>query len=200
MIASLRGPVLALSTTGAVIECGGVGLAITLTPAARKGLRLGEQASLLTHLVVKEDSLSLYGFADDAEREVFITVQSVSGVGPRIALGLLGTLTPTALIQAVASGDVAQLTRVPGIGKKGAQKLILELSGKLGQPLGDTLPGAEPAGALAGQVCQALESLGWPAAAASQAVAEVMAREDAPDEVGGLLKASLRLLGGNRGQ
>jgi len=190
MIASLTGTVLSLSATGAVIECGGVGLAVTLTPAARTGLRRGQAATVLTHLVVREDALTLFGFASDAEREVFVTVQSVSGIGPRIALALLGTMTPDALTGAVAAGDVAALTRVPGIGQKGAQKLILELTGKLGS----LAPGGKAASATAREVSQALVSLGWSSALADQAVAAVLARDDAPTEVGELLKAALRQL------
>jgi len=197
MIASLTGTVLSLSATGAVIDCGGVGLAVTLTPAARTGLRQGHNATVLTHLVVREDALTLYGFASDAEREVFVTVQSVSGIGPRIALALLGTMTPDALSQAVAAGDVTALTRVPGIGQKGAQKLILELTGKLGP-----LAGGRAASAMAREVSQALVSLGWSSAYADQAVSTVLEGPDAPQEVGELLKAALRHLGtagGKRG-
>lgn len=198
MIASLNGQVLALSATSAVIECGGVGLSVTLTPAARSSLRPGESALVLTYLVVREDALSLYGFADDAERQVFVTVQSVSGIGPRIALALVSTMTPEALSRAVATGDVAAITRVPGIGRKGAQKLILELEGKLGQAASDSLAGL-PAGEAAAEATDALVSLGWPRPKARQAMDRVTAAPDAPSEVGELLKAALRLLGGGRG-
>ena len=195
MIAALSGQVISLSATGAVIECGGVGLAVTLTPAARSALRQGEAATVLTHLVVREDALTLYGFASDAEREVFVTVQSVSGVGPRIALALLGTMTPDALTQAVAAEDVAALTRVPGIGRKGAQKLILELTGKLGPLAGVGLTGSQVTGAVAREVSQALVSLGWSGKDAEQAIGAVLAGNDAPNEVPELLKAALRYLG-----
>ncbi|MDR2378882.1 MAG: Holliday junction branch migration protein RuvA, partial [Bifidobacteriaceae bacterium] len=106
MIASLRGPVLSLTAGGAVIECGGVGLAVTLTPAARQRLRPGEEAFVCTHLVVREDSLTLYGFDDAAERDVFVVAQSASGVGPRLALALVSTLGPEGLARAVGAEDV----------------------------------------------------------------------------------------------
>jgi Holliday junction DNA helicase RuvA len=200
MIASLRGPVLALTAGGAVIECGGVGLAVTLTPAARSGLRLGQEGQVTTHLVVREDALSLYGFADDAERRAFLAVQQVSGIGPRIALAVVATMSPDVLAKAVAGGDVAALTRVPGIGRKGAQKLILELSGKLTETGGVSGPGAPAGGdALSEQVTAALTGLGWPQAQAAQAVAKVLAPADAPAEPGEVLRAALRTLGGGRG-
>ncbi|MDR0366158.1 MAG: Holliday junction branch migration protein RuvA [Bifidobacteriaceae bacterium] len=202
MIASLRGPVIALDAGQAVIECGGVGLAVTLSPAARDGLREGTEAHLMTHLVVREDSLTLYGFANRAERDTFVTAQSAPGVGPRLALALVATLGPEGLSRAVASEDLATLTRVPGIGRKGAQKLVLALSGKLA-PAGSA-DGAEagapaPAdSAAAAQVSAALESLGWPSQLAAQAVAKVSADRAAPADVPGLLRAALRELGGTK--
>ncbi|MDR1188013.1 MAG: Holliday junction branch migration protein RuvA [Bifidobacteriaceae bacterium] len=197
MIASISGPVLVLTATSAVIECGGVGLAVTLTPSARDRLRHGETATLLTHLVVREDSLTLYGFADAAERDVFVTVQGASGVGPKLALALVSTLGADGLTKAVASEDITALTKVPGIGRKGAQKLVLSLAGKLAPgTLGVALPGSAGGadGSVTGQVQAALVQLGFPAASAAGAVATVEAEPDAPSDVAGLLRASLRRL------
>lgn len=146
MIAFVSGPVAALAPTLAVIEVGGVGMAVQCTPTTIAGLRMGETARLATSLVVREDSLTLYGFADDDERQVFELLQTASGVGPRVAQAMLGVHSPDALRVAFASGDAKALTAVPGIGPKGAQKLLLELKDKLGAPLGTgALVGAQRA-------------------------------------------------------
>ncbi|MDR1393806.1 MAG: Holliday junction branch migration protein RuvA [Bifidobacteriaceae bacterium] len=205
MIASLRGLVVSLTAHNAVIECAGVGMAVILSPTARDQLRQGEEGNLLTHLVVREDSLTLYGFANSAEREVFTTAQSVSGVGPRLALALISTLGADGLVKAVATEDVAALSKVPGIGRKSAQKLILSLSGKLSGFVshpgsagsGSGLPGSV-SDEMGSQVQAALEGLGWPAAQAADAVAQVQSAPDAPADVAGLLRASLARLGGRR--
>ncbi|MDR2253456.1 MAG: Holliday junction branch migration protein RuvA [Bifidobacteriaceae bacterium] len=200
MIASLRGKVLALTATGAVIECGGVGLAVTLTPTARDVLRQGEEASLVAHLVVREDSLTLYGFGDTAERDVFVTAQSVSGIGPRLALALVSTLGADGLVRAIATEDLGALARVPGVGRKSAQKLVLALAGKLGAvPRGRSAPGAGAGAGVEAQVQAALESLGWAPALAADAVRDVLANGEAlGDDVSGVLRAALRRLGGSR--
>ncbi|KGM08304.1 ATP-dependent DNA helicase RuvA, partial [Cellulomonas bogoriensis 69B4 = DSM 16987] len=132
MIASVRGTVLEVRLDAAVLEVGGVGLHVIATPATLATLRTGEQGRLWTSLVVREDSLTLYGFADADEREVFEVVQTVSGVGPRLALAMLAVHPPDVLRSAVAGEDLAALQRVPGIGRKGAQRLVLELGEKLG--------------------------------------------------------------------
>ncbi|MDR2347948.1 MAG: Holliday junction branch migration protein RuvA [Bifidobacteriaceae bacterium] len=209
MIASLRGTVLALTASGAVVECGGVGLAVTVTPGGRDRLRQGEEGFLPTHLVVREDSLTLYGFADAAERDVFVAVQSASGVGPRLALALVSTLGADGLVKAVAAEDLTALAKVPGVGKRSAQKLVLALGGKLARPgggLGAGLGGAGAAGGAAGrlagdaasQVQAALESLGWDAGAAADGIGQVLAQAEAPTDVPGLLRAALRTLGARR--
>ena len=132
MIASVNGRVAAVSPDGAVVEVGGVGLSVQCTPGTIARLQVGETARLSTSLVVREDSLTLYGFADDDERSVFETVQTVSGVGPRLAQAMLAVHTPDALRRAVAAEDLTALMKVPGVGKKGAQRLVLELRDKLG--------------------------------------------------------------------
>jgi Holliday junction DNA helicase RuvA len=207
VIASLRGTVLALTSQGAVVECGGVGLAVTLTPGGRDRLRQGEEAFLPTHLVVREDSLTLYGFAEAAERDVFAAVQSASGVGPRLALALVSTLGADGLARAVAAADLTALARVPGVGKKSAQKLVLSLGGKLGAlgasgGLGGSGGAAGAAGGVGGdaaaQVQAALESLGWDAGAAAEGIGRVLAGAGAPTDVPELLRAALRALGARR--
>ncbi|MDR1823783.1 MAG: Holliday junction branch migration protein RuvA [Bifidobacteriaceae bacterium] len=203
MIASLNGLVVELGLNTAVIECGGVGYLVNLTPAARQQLRPGEPGRLLTTLVVREDAFTLYGFADDDEREVFAKAQTVAGMGPKLVMALLSAMTPEALRRAVAAEDAKALTRVPGIGGKMAARLVLELAGKLGEP--DAEPGevvaagGPSAGQLAQQVTAALEGLGWNKAQAAGAVDTVLAADDAPTEVGAVLRAALKTLGAARG-
>ncbi|WP_326554136.1 Holliday junction branch migration protein RuvA [Micromonospora sp. NBC_01813] len=200
MIASLRGVVLAVAPDSAVIEVGGVGLAVHCTPGTLANLRLGEQARLATSLVVREDSLTLYGFADDAEKQLFELLQTASGVGPRLAQAVLSVLTPDAVRKAIAGADTATLTRVPGVGKKGAERLVLELRDRIGPvPVGADGAAGVTAGAWPEQVRQALVGLGWTAGQADQAVAAVAESLDGPPPpVPVLLKQAIRLLGRTR--
>ena len=131
MIAQLTGTVRHLTTEKVVLEVGGVGYAISLTPRTSLHITMGTALTLSTTLVVREDSLTLFGFLDAHERDIFETLQSVSGIGPKVALAITGALSPDELAQAIASEDVKTIEKVPGIGKKGAQRLILELKGKL---------------------------------------------------------------------
>jgi Holliday junction DNA helicase RuvA len=209
MIAHVAGPVAAVAPEGAVIDVGGIGLLVQCTPGTLARLRLGEQARVATSLVVREDSLTLYGFASEDERNTFELLQTASGVGPRLAQAMLAVLTPDALRRAVAAEDLATLTSVPGIGRKGAQRIVLELAGRLGAP--GELPGSAPAagGATAvaaawrDQVRAGLVSLGWQAREADQAIAVVEPeltaapdRVDQPDvDVAIALRAALRVLG-----
>jgi Holliday junction DNA helicase RuvA len=205
VIASVRGTVQAVRLDGAVVEVGGVGLLVHATPTTLAGLRVGADATLSTSLVVREDSLTLFGFADADERAVFESVQTVSGVGPRLALAMLAVHSPDTLRRAVDTEDLATLKRVPGIGHKGAQRIVLELAGKLGAPselAGATrAPAATPADRR-GEVVDALVGLGWNAKAAEDAVGGVV-DDDAPPvsdtDVAGLLRAALRALGSGRG-
>lgn len=206
MIASVHGTVLAVRLDAVVVEVGGVGLLVQATPTTSAGLRVGQQARLATSLVVREDALTLFGFGEDDEREVFEVLQTVSGVGPRLALAMLAVHTPDGLRRAVAGEDLAALKRVPGIGHKGAQRIVLELADRLGPPTGTGTPGAgAPTAAPAdqrGQVVEALVGLGWNQKAAQDAVAGVLDGSDEPvgaDEVAGVLRAALRSLGGGRG-
>ncbi len=135
MIAFVRGEVAALTLTSAVLEVGGVGLELMCTPNTLAELRVGQVAALPTSMVVREDSLTLFGFADDDEKQVFELVQTASGVGPKLAQAMLAVLTPDAVRRAVAGDDVRTLTAVPGIGQKGAQRIILELKDRIGAPV-----------------------------------------------------------------
>ena len=210
MISSVRGQVLSISLDHAVIEVGGVGLAVRTTPATLAGLRRGEQARLATTLVVREDSLTLFGFASDEAKELFELVQSVSGVGPKIALALLAVLDPEQLRRALSSGDTMTLTRAPGIGKKGAERLVLELRDRVGAGVAVGGSAAAPGTAVGGpaglawrpQISEALVGLGFTAKQADDATAAVAADADDPavadGDVGVLLRRALGLLGRNR--
>ena len=134
MIAFVRGRVAGLTLSSAVLEVGGVGLEVMCTPGTLAGLRTGQEATLPTSMVVREDSLTLFGFADDDEKQIFELVQTASGVGPKLAQAMVACLSPDDLRRAVAGDDVKTLTRVPGIGQKGAQRIILELKDRIGAP------------------------------------------------------------------
>ena len=204
MIASVAGRVAAVRGDTAVVEVGGVGLAVQCTPSTLATLRPGMNAELATSLVVREDSLTLFGFATADERAVFEVLQSVSGVGPKLAQAVLAVHSPDAVRTAVATDDVGALTLVPGIGRKGAQRLVLELKDKLGGAGGATSDVARMAGAGVGawreQLRAALLGLGWGGREVDEALAAVgpeaeaaLAVGDTPD-VAALLRTSLRLL------
>jgi len=198
VIASVRGPVLSVGLDSAVVEVGGVGLLVHTTPGTAAGLRPGSAASLATTLVVREESLTLYGFADEDERQVFELVQTVSGVGPRLALAMLAVHAPDALRRAVSDGDIHALTKVPGIGKKGAERIVLELRDKIGLPTGAApvvVSGNGSGAPWRGQVHEALVGLGWSAKQAEDAVDTVAADAPADATVATLLRAALRELG-----
>ncbi|MEQ4301913.1 Holliday junction branch migration protein RuvA [Plantactinospora sp. B6F1] len=200
MIASVRGVVAGLSPDGAVIEVGGVGLAVQCAPGTLAGLRVGSPARLATSLVVREDSLTLYGFADDDEKQLFELLQTASGVGPRLAQAVLAVHAPDVVRKAIANADTGTLTRVPGIGKKGAERLVLELRDRIGPiPVGPDGAAGVTAGAWPEQVRQALVGLGWTASQAEQAVAAVAETVDGEvPPVPVLLKQAIRLLGRTR--
>ncbi len=205
MIAHVDGTVSGVAPDGAVIDVGGVGLLVQCTPGTLARLRSGERARVATSLVVREDALTLYGFASEDERNTFELLQTASGVGPRLALAMLAVFTPDALRRAVATEDLAALTTVPGIGRKGAQRIVLELAGRLG-PAGEPSvmaahPGnGAPAASWREQVRAGLVSLGWPAREADQAIAAVEPElTGTPDgqavDVSVALRAALRVLG-----
>jgi Holliday junction DNA helicase RuvA len=175
MIAHLRGTVAGVAPDGAVIEVGGVGMRVQCTPGTLATLKPGEPAQVATSLVVREDSLTLYGFTSDDERNVFELLQTASGVGPRLALAMLAVHSPDALRRAVTTEDLGALTMVPGIGRKGAQRIVLEMKDRLGPPgeSSDGLPfrTAPRAASWRDQVQSGLVNLGWPARDADQAIA-----------------------------
>jgi holliday junction DNA helicase RuvA len=200
MIASLRGRVATVSLDSAVLEVGGVGILVHAAPGTLAELVVGHEASLSTSLVVREDSLTLFGFLTDDERSTFELVQTVSGIGPRLALAMLAVHEPEGLRRAVASDDLVALCRVPGIGRKGAQRLVLELKDRLGPPgLAAAQAKSRPATGTDGrsQVRDALVGLGWSVKAADDALDQVLADDGdgASADVAGLLRAALRTLG-----
>jgi Holliday junction DNA helicase RuvA len=197
VIAFVRGPVAAIGVDSCVIEVGGVGLQLYCHPGTLAGLRPGQESKLATSMVVREDSLTLYGFADDDEKSLFELLQTASGVGPRLAQAALAVLSPDQLRQAVASEDLAMLVKVPGVGKKVAQRLVLELKDKIGAPskmvTGRPLQTTE---AWREQVHAGLVGLGWSARDAEDAVIAVspLAANSAEPSVPDLLRAALRAL------
>jgi len=200
VIAFVRGTVAAVHLTSAVVEVGGIGLELMCTPATLATLRTGAEATLPSSMVVREDSLTLFGFADEDEKQMFELLQTASGVGPKLAQAMLAVLSPDGLRTAIAGDDVKTLTRVPGIGQKGAQRIILELKDRIGAPTRAGLPSG-PLGATGGapwrdQVVQGLTGLGYPtkdAEKAVEAVAQLADATPAPD-VGALLRAALQSL------
>jgi Holliday junction DNA helicase RuvA len=198
VIASVRGPVRHIGLDRVVVEVGGVGMLLHTTPATASALHLGREAQLATTLVVREDSLTLSAFGSDDERDIFEQVQTVSGVGPRIALAMLSVLAPDRLRAAVTSADFATLTKVPGIGRKGAERIVLELRDKLGVPAVAAAGTTAPAGATAvwrDQVAEALVGLGYSAKQADDAVSRAAEAAPADADVSAMLRAALRELG-----
>ncbi len=205
MISFVAGRVASLGPDAAVVEVGGIGLSLTCTPNTLAGLRIGERTQLPATLIVREDSLTLFGFADEDERIVFEQLMSVTGVGPRLAQAMLAVHDPDSLRRAVTTDDLNALVKVPGIGRKGAQRIVLELKDRLGPPRGSaaSVP-AQARHADAGwrdQVHGALLNLGWSAREAEQALEVVQAEADATGietaeaQVSLLLRMALKTLG-----
>jgi len=200
MIASVRGQVTAIDLDHAVVEVGGVGLAVHATPATLATLRRGEQATLATALVVREDSLTLYGFDGVDAKELFVLLQTVSGVGPRLAMAMLAVLHPDALRTALADGNLAVLTQVPGIGRKGAERLVIELRDKVTAVRAAPV-GQPAAGRVRTQVAEALVGLGFAAKAAEQVVDAVLEERSADNggaDTASVLRSALSRLGRGR--
>jgi Holliday junction DNA helicase RuvA len=200
MIASLSGTVLKAGLDAVVLGVGGVGMLVHTTPATAASVRVGQVTDLATTLVVREDSLTLYGFATEDEKHVFETVQTVSGVGPRLALALLAVHDPLSVRRALGAGDIAALTKVPGIGKKGAERLVLELRDKLGVLGGPTdepgLVAHRSTGELwRQQVREALVGLGWTVRQADEALDRVAPQAADGASVSAMLRAALQELG-----
>jgi Holliday junction DNA helicase RuvA len=195
MIAFVRGRVAAVTLSSAVLEVGGIGLELMCTPGTLATLRPGESAVLPTSMVVREDSLTLFGFLDDDEKQTFELVQTASGIGPKVAQSMLSVLSPDDLRRAIASDDVKTLTRVPGIGQKGAQRIILELKDRIGAPSGGRHVVASIGEApWRDQVHQGLVGLGWPVRDAEKAVDAVAPQAGDVPDVAALLRAALRTL------
>jgi len=193
VIASVRGEVIDVALDHAVIEAAGVGYKVLTTPTTLSTLRRGTEARLITAMIVREDSMTLYGFGDADSRDLFMTLLGVSGVGPKIALATLAVYDPQTLRQALADGDVTALTRVPGIGKRGAERLVLELRDKIGPmaPGGVALVGGH---AIRNPVVEALVGLGFAAKQAEEATDKVLAGDpDATTQ--SALRAALSMLG-----
>ena len=209
MIASVSGRVAAVSPDGAVVEVGGIGLAVQCTPGTIARLQVGEQARLATSLIVREDSLTLYGFVDDDERQLFELLQTANGVGPRLAQAVLAIHPPREVRRAVSMGDLKALMQVPGIGRKGAERLVLELRDRLGSTTSDTsldgpglgLPSVTPVAPWRDQLVSALVGLGWSTKEADGAVVQLAPVADeqiaatGSVEVAVLLRRALQLLG-----
>ncbi|MCA1823370.1 MAG: Holliday junction branch migration protein RuvA [Mycobacteriales bacterium] len=195
MIASVRGRVTALAPEGVVVEVGGVGLQVQCTPGTIATMRIGEEAVLATMLVVREDSLTLFGFADADERAVFELLQTASGVGPRLAQAVLAVHRPDDVRRAVATEDVAALTLVPGVGRKGAQRMVLELKDRLGPPAtsGATTAPTSAATTTRDQVRTALLGLGYTGREAEEALSAAGSAVT-DDDTGALLRAALQTL------
>jgi Holliday junction DNA helicase RuvA len=199
VIAFVRGTVAAVGLTSAVVEVGGIGLELQCTPGTLADLRTGRQATLPTSLVVREDSLTLFGFADEDERQMFELVQTASGVGPKLAQAMLAVLSPEAIRRAVSGDDVKALTAVPGIGQKGAQRIILELRDRVGAPTASvaaapTVTGSGAATDWQAQVQAGLVGLGWSAKDADKAIEAVADQAGDHPDVAALLRAALRTL------
>ena len=192
MIAHVRGPVAAVTLTSAVIDVGGVGMQVMCTPSTIASLRIGQEVQLSTSMVVREDSLTIFGFASTDERDMFELVQTASGVGPKVAQAMLAVLDPDRLRQAIGQGDLATLTSVPGIGRKGAERIVVELKDRVGVA---TLA-VTGAPAWRDQVHEALLGLGWSARDADAALERVAAEIEpgvTPD-VSTVLRDALRSL------
>jgi holliday junction DNA helicase RuvA len=196
MIAFLTGRVVDKGASHALLDVGGVGFKLAMTTSALAGLPAeGDEVTAWTYLYVREDELSLFGFENEAEKESFEQLITVSGVGPKVALATLSALSPDALAQAVTADDVAMISSVPGIGKKTAQRIILDLKDKLGAPeLGAASGrGAKGSGAALAETTEALLGMGFSAA---EVAAAVKGYEGEADDAQGLLKHALRRLGG----
>lgn len=195
MISSLRGTVIALGQAHAVIDIGGVGMRVEVTHSCAMSLSLGQNVTLHTHLVVREDSLTLFGFAGEDELQMFALLNSVSGVGPRSALGILSTLSPSRIVDAVRAENDHPFKQVSGIGPKSAKLIVVSLQGKVdGFVTGQDEHPAQTAGNLAhSTVVQALMSLGWSETASAEAVQSAQHAGVAADE-SELLRAALLLL------
>src|SRR4051794_37496826 len=186
VIARLRGKPVGRTADGLVLDVGGVGYLVAATPRALRLADGVDEATVLTYLHVREDTLQLYGFADADERELFVRLLSVSGIGPKVALGILSGSTPTELRRAIARDDVARFEAIPGIGRKTAQRIVLELKEKLAAGAPEPAAGAGASHDLVAR--DALVELGWSVVEAERALAAVDADLPAEERVRQALK------------
>ncbi|WP_313407772.1 Holliday junction branch migration protein RuvA [Aeromicrobium sp.] len=190
MIAHLRGTVAAVTLNAVVLDLGGVGYHVMCTPSTVAGVRLGQEVTLWTSLVVREDSMTVYGFADAEERDMFELVQTASGVGPKVAQAMLAVLPPDRLRSAIASSDHATLTKVPGIGRKGAERIVVELKDRVGKIVSASAPAT--AAPWRDQVHEALVGLGWSAKDADAAIDRVADGVGDDPDISTVLRDALR--------
>jgi len=196
MIASVRGVLAAKGKDHIIVELGGLGLKVFVPVSFLDQAKIGQETSLVTHLHIRENEWSLYGFASTEELDLFEILLGVSGIGPRVALNAMSFLAPEALRQAIANGDVNSLIRVPGIGKKVAQRLVIDLQDKVGLPIGEEATPFAGITAAEAEVIAGLTSLGYSVMEAEQAVRAL------PDDVMSLeekILLALRYLGGSEG-
>jgi Holliday junction DNA helicase RuvA len=194
VIASVRGEIVDIALDHAVVEAAGVGYKVMATPSTLATLRRGAESRLITAMIVREDSMTLYGFPDSDARDLFLTLLGVSGVGPKIALATLAVHDAPSLRQALAEGDVTALTRVPGIGKRGAERMVLELRDKIG-PVAPAGGGSVGTGhVVRAPVVEALVGLGFAAKQAEEATDKVLA-DDPEATTSAALRAALVMLG-----
>ena len=197
MISLVNGIVRSISSDRTVVEVGGVGLSVSITTNTSAQLNIGAPVQLFTSLVVREDSLTLFGFVNEESRSLFELVQTVSGIGPKVALSILGALTPEDLSRAISQEDIGAIEKVPGIGRKGAQRLILELKGKISD-FGTAHKSAHHQPVWREQLTSALVSLGFSAKDSDAAINSVVAEyaengvEPTELELSGLLKQALQ--------
>lgn len=197
MISSVRGRVVHLEPESVVVEVGGVGLAVAVPAQLARATRLGDELHLHTSLIVREDALSLFGFATREELSVFVLLLGVTGVGPKSALGVLSALTVAQIADAVAADDDAPFRRVSGIGPKTAKLIVVQLAGRLAPTRSAVVHGTDAAPAVTAQVTQALVGLGWSERTAAEALASVAEDASANDRasVQALLRLTLAVLG-----
>lgn len=199
MIAFVRGSVVSIGADTLVIDVGPIGMTVTVTPATALSCRIGEHVQVITSMVIREDSWTVYGFLDPEEKTVFELVQTVNGIGPRIALAVLAAMSPDDLRRAIAAEDAKALTTVSGLGAKGAQRVILELRDRIGAPSSLASSTRVPATGWQSSVHAGLTSLGWTGREADAAITEITALADSQLSMGAadipvLLKAALRSL------
>ena len=198
MYYSVRGEVINLGPGVAVIECGGVGYKCFTTINTQKNLSIGSEAKLYTYLSVREDAMELYGFYTEEEKNAYMNLIGVSGVGPKVGLAILSTLTPSQVSMAIASGDIKTITMAPGVGKKLAQRIVLELKDKFnfGSDVDVSANGAASAPAVSGNIPKAIEALSVLGYSSSD-VAPFISTLDPEQPVEKLIGETLKLMGRN---